>query len=111
MEFENVNRAYDVLLNQKTKATSKLGKKEKRSHCRCLHAVLGSDRLYFRMRPWWCPFTFNLWQDWRELHFLARQFLDYEPGIHYPQIQMQSGTGINTIRFINSEDHDPDGVY
>jgi hypothetical protein len=19
-------------------------------------------------------FTFNLWQDWRELHFLARQF-------------------------------------
>jgi deoxyribodipyrimidine photo-lyase len=36
-------------------------------------------------------FTFNLWQDWRELHFLE-QFLDYEPGIHYPQVQMQSGT-------------------
>jgi deoxyribodipyrimidine photo-lyase len=30
-------------------------------------------------------------------YILARQFLDYEPGIHYPQVQMQPGTtGINT---------------
>jgi deoxyribodipyrimidine photo-lyase len=59
----------------------------------------------------------HLWMDWRDsgLH-LARQFVDYEPGIHWSQCQMQSGTtGINTIRIYNPVkqglDHDPEGRF
>jgi deoxyribodipyrimidine photo-lyase len=42
--------------------------------------------------------------------------LDYEPGIHYPQVQMQSGTtGINTIRIYSPTkqalDQDPEGGF
>ena len=61
--------------------------------------------------------SYNLWLPWRDsgLH-LARQFVDYEPGIHWSQCQMQSGsTSINTIRIYNpikqGRDHDPDGVF
>jgi deoxyribodipyrimidine photo-lyase len=47
---------------------------------------------------------------------LARLFTDYEPGIHWPQVQMQSGTtGINTIRIYNPVkqglDQDPAGAF
>ena len=61
--------------------------------------------------------SYPLWLHWRPVgEWLARQFLDYEPGIHYSQFQMQSGvTGINAIRIYSpakqAVDQDPKGHF
>ncbi len=82
---------------------------------RCLSAT---GWMNFRMRAMLAAVaSYHLWLDWRAPgEHLARLFTDYEPGIHWSQMQMQSGTtGINTIRIYNpvkqGHDQDPEGRF
>ncbi len=84
----------------------------------CMRALHAGGWINFRMRAMLASFSsYHLWLHWREPSvYLARQFVDYEPGIHYPQFQMQSGvTGINTVRIYSPAkqvlDHDPTGIF
>lgn len=84
----------------------------------CMRCLVETGWLNFRMRAMLASFAaYQLWLHWKPTAlFTAKAWLDYEPGIHYSQFQMQSGTtGINTLRIYNpikqSQDHDPDGVF
>ncbi len=84
----------------------------------CMRALRATGYLNFRMRAMVVSFaSHDLWLDWRETGLvLARWFTDFEPGIHWSQMQMQSGVnGNSTLRIYNpttqATQHDPQGKF
>jgi len=84
----------------------------------CMAYLRATGWINFRMRAMLMSFaSYHLWLRWQDSgDVLARLFTDYEPGIHWPQSQMQSGvTGINAVRIYSpvkqGHDQDPTGDF
>ena len=122
IEFKNLNSAFDGLreddFNHYYYEAWKNGNTGYPFIDACMRYLKVNGWINFRMRAMLVSFaSYQLWLDWKKTSkHMAKLFTDYEPGIHYSQFQMQSGTtGINSIRIYNpikqSIDQDPDGNF
>ncbi|MEM6889056.1 MAG: deoxyribodipyrimidine photo-lyase [Pseudomonadota bacterium] len=122
LEFHNLHPAYNGMRPEHPDRTRLEAWQEGKTGLpfidACMRSLAATGWLNFRMRSMvMATASYHLWLDWRATgQHLARRFTDFEPGIHWPQAQMQSGTtGINTIRIYNpvkqGYDQDPDGTF
>lgn len=122
IEWRNMHRGYDGLREDEFNAAWFEALQQARTGWpmvdACVTMLHETGWLNFRMRAMLVSVAaYPLWLHWRPVgEWLAKQFLDYEPGIHWSQLQMQSGTtGINTTRVYNpikqAQDHDPHGHF
>lgn len=121
IEFRNMNPAVDGLRTDCPDSLLEAWKYGKTGYPMvdaCMRQLRQTGYLNFRMRAMVVSFaTHHLWLPWQSISpWLASCFLDFEPGIHFPQLQMQAGcTGIHTLRIYNPVkqgiDQDPEGKY
>ncbi|WP_288954976.1 FAD-binding domain-containing protein [uncultured Polaribacter sp.] len=121
MENSSVNKGYHKLkknISEKYQKAWKIGKTGFPLVDASMRCLIETGYLNFRMRSLLVSFfTHILWQPWQaSSQHLSKLFLDFEPGIHFPQLQMQAGeTGINNLRIYNpiknSLEHDADAIF